>query len=825
MKKAQYFYLLRRGFFSGGGLDSDYKAVLAEAEDLGYTAPSRSQQLLQSNLVKALKNAGVWDKLDLLYVMAGEQENFARLNWKAPASFELANSGTPTFTSNKGFSNGGGSNYLDTTFNFSTDGDSYTLNDAGTFVAFPIMSTTSETNNRVYGNEEPTSANFLSPRIDVDGSSSANRNWINGSDYQDPTTALDFHKDKHTIFFQNRTDASTANYRSTDLTIDDVKSAEDTASNSSSLLNDNLVLLQSKGAYLESTATIGLFGLGSSLTAVEMAAVETAYYDNYYLEVVNAPVNTVAPAISGTAERGETLTATTGTWSGTGTLSYAYQWTRDGVDISGANASTYTLVADDDNADIYCSVIAIDDEGSASADSNTLGPVLGEPTLLVAPVASGTPEVDQVLSTTDGTWQGKPTITITYQWRRNTVNISGATSSTYTLVSADLNALVDCQVTATNSIRSTSADTNDLGPIEAAPVIPAAPSISGVPTIAGTAKVGETLTATAASATGEPTPTTSWQWERSDNGTTGWASISGATSNTYTAVSADESKYLRVVQTETNTEGSDSANSAATAQVAAAFDYLLDDYSGAAAAYSLRLLDSTYSGNAIKVRRASDNTEQDIGFSNNELDTSSLESFCSGTDGFITTWYDQSGNANSIVVSTASQQPKIVSSGSTITDGGKASITLDEQFSQSLEIPIAASSTQDLFQVHKTNDTSFILFRDTLSTARYVWAATDGSTSNVLTSNYGTPSLFVNGTSQNPQNRDALNSLLSTNNQVLMSSIGGDSSAFTGNIRWGYYSSSFIYDGNVQEIIFYNSDQSSNRSGIETNINNYYSIY
>ena len=543
------------------------------------------------------------------------------------------------------------------------------------------------------------------------------------------------------------------------------------------------------------------------------------------------PVNTSAPVItsdSGNVNRETpppTLTSTTGTWTGTGAITFAYQWQRNNVDISGATSSTYTLVADDDNANILCVITATDDEGSRIKRSNTLGPVLGIPTALVNPVASGTPEVDEVLTTTDGIWQGLPEITIAYQWRRDSVNISGATSNTYTLVSADLNALVDCQVTATNSIRSVSADTNDLGPIQAAPVIPVAPSISGAPTISGTAKVGETLTATAASATGEPTPTTSWQWERSDNGTTGWASISGATSSTYTAVSADESKYLRVVQTETNTEGSDSANSAATAQVAAAFDYLLDDYSGAAAAYSLRLLDSTYSGNAIKVRRASDNTEQDIGFSNNELDTSSLESFCSGTDGFITTWYDQSGNANSIVVSTASQQPKIVSSGSTITDGGKASITLDEQFSQSLEIPIAASSTQDLFQVHKTNDTSFILFRDTLSTARYVWAATDGSTSNVLTSNYGTPSLFVNGTSQNPQNRDALNSLLSTNNQVLMSSIGGDSSAFTDNIRWGYYSSSFIYDGNVQEIIFYNSDQSSNRSGIETNINNYYSIY
>ena len=74
--------------------------------------------------------------------------------------------------------------------------------------------------------------------------------------------------------------------------------------------------------------------------------------------------------------------------------------------------------------------------------------------------------------------------------------------------------------------------------------------------------------------------------------------------------------------------------------------YLLDDYSGAAAAYSLRLLSSTYTGYAIRVRRASDNAEQDIGFVNNELDTSTLTSFCSGTNGFVKTWYDQSGNGN-----------------------------------------------------------------------------------------------------------------------------------------------------------------------------------
>ena len=104
---------------------------------------------------------------------------------------------------------------------------------------------------------------------------------------------------------------------------------------------------------------------------------------------------------------------------------------------------------------------------------------------------------------------------------------------------------------------------------------------------------------------------------------------------------------------------------------------LLDTYSGAAAAYSLRKLRSAYTGSSIKVRRASDNTEQDIGFVNNELDTTSLASFCSGTNGFVTTWYDQSGNGNDATQTTASDQPQIVSSGSVILDNGKPSIQFD----------------------------------------------------------------------------------------------------------------------------------------------------
>ena len=102
---------------------------------------------------------------------------------------------------------------------------------------------------------------------------------------------------------------------------------------------------------------------------------------------------------------------------------------------------------------------------------------------------------------------------------------------------------------------------------------------------------------------------------------------------------------------------------------------LLDDYSGAAAAYSLRKLSGIYSGDAIVVRRASDHTTESIGFVNNELDTASLESFCSGTDGFVTTWYDQSGNGNNALNTTESEQPQIVSNGTAYLLNSKPAIS------------------------------------------------------------------------------------------------------------------------------------------------------
>jgi len=531
------------------------------------------------------------------------------------------------------------------------------------------------------------------------------------------------------------------------------------------------------------------------------------------------PTNTVAPVISGTAERGETLTSTTGTWTGTGTISYAYQWKRSGADISGATSSTYVLVAADDNAFITCNVTATDDTGSRSKLSNSLGPVLAAPLSLTNPVASGTAQVGQTLSTTDGTWQGIATITFAYQWRRDAVNISGATSSTYTLVAADYTTDVDCVVTATNSLGSANADSNDIANIAGT-----APVISGVPTISSQTQVGETITATAASVSGVPTPSTSWQWQRSADGSTGWSNISGATSSTYTLVLADDTNYVRAVQTSTNAVGSDSANSAASAQIssAPAYDYLLDDYSGAAAAYSLRLLDSTYTGDAIVVRRASDNTTQAIGFVDNELDTTSLESFCSGTDGFVTTWYDQSGNGNDAATTIGSNQPKIVASGSTILENGKP--ILQDGIGMSVNASITTSGYAQ-FAVAKnlsTGGKNIMNYYTEGGNSKYVLAAENdsSSTSVILAPNLNTKRLNGSSFSYSTRN-DTWDNIL---NQSLITLNSDTESNVDSFVALGWTSSSWgMWD--MQEFIVYPTNQSSNISGIETNINDHYSIY
>lgn len=93
------------------------------------------------------------------------------------------------------------------------------------------------------------------------------------------------------------------------------------------------------------------------------------------------PSNTVAPVVSGTAMVGVTLSCTTGTWVGDAPISYAYQWQRSGVNISGATGSTYSLVLADQSATVRCVVTATNAVNSVSATSNstaTVQPATGQ---------------------------------------------------------------------------------------------------------------------------------------------------------------------------------------------------------------------------------------------------------------------------------------------------------------------------------------------------------------------------------------------------------------------------------------------------------------
>lgn len=91
---------------------------------------------------------------------------------------------------------------------------------------------------------------------------------------------------------------------------------------------------------------------------------------------------------------------------------------------------------------------------------------------------------------------------------------------------------------------------------------------------------------------------------------------------------------------------------------------ILDVHGGASHAYSLRKLRSSYTGPAIRVRRSSDNLEQDIGFNQNgDIDVDALIAFVGANSGFVATWYDQSGNGNNALQVTASNQPRIVNLG------------------------------------------------------------------------------------------------------------------------------------------------------------------
>ena len=270
---------------------------------------------------------------------------------------------------------------------------------------------------------------------------------------------------------------------------------------------------------------------------------------------------------------------------------------------------------------------------------------------------------------------------------------------------------------------------------------------------------------------------------------------------------------------------------------------LLDTYTGISVAYSLRKLKTGYSGFAIRVRRSSDNTEQNIGFiSNGDLDTVTLLSFVGAGNGFVTTWYDQSGLGRNATQTTQSAQPQIVSSGSVITKSGKPTLKFDgTNYYMSVSFDSAIKSC---FAVTSTNTANYPdmaggVFAYRFNTLSFLGASTE------ITSGYSVGGGIVYSSNPSYGTIATLNSTstLYTNADLKTSFAGAIASPFTNinlitihksdsisgvkNIGIGVdpYSSGWKLNGTISEIIAFSDLQLVNNDTINSSINSYYSIY
>jgi hypothetical protein len=180
-----------------------------------------------------------------------------------------------------------------------------------------------------------------------------------------------------------------------------------------------------------------------------------------YSDVYNSAYD--APATGGVPTVGTVATCSNGTWSNSPT-GYIYQWRRNGTNIAGATAATYTIVSADIDTALTCAVLASNANGPAAAPaiSNTLIPVGTAPVNTVAPVISVNNDgwyAGNLASCTSGTWSNTPTA-YGYQWYRGSTAISGATAATYTIQVADIAADLKCNVVATNSGGSAAIDSD-----------------------------------------------------------------------------------------------------------------------------------------------------------------------------------------------------------------------------------------------------------------------------------------------------------------------------------------------------------------------------
>jgi hypothetical protein len=246
------------------------------------------------------------------------------------------------------------------------------------------------------------------------------------------------------------------------------------------------------------------------------------------------PPRVIVSGTSGVPMAGVTQFSSVGTWSGTGTLTFAYQWKKcqpkDGPCFrilgSAAQLSSFVPTADLVGWSLRIEITATNSAGSATAESESTPFVIANaPNNIVRPrisVSTTNPTVGQALTVDTGTWSSTAALVYTYQWRRcdppgtlpSCVPIAGATTNAYTTTQADLGLTLRVYVTATSLGGSGTAISDHTFPTIPAPRLK--PALSSAPTLSGEALLGETLTATRGSWTGFAPMRFVATWQRCD---------------------------------------------------------------------------------------------------------------------------------------------------------------------------------------------------------------------------------------------------------------------------------------------------------------------
>lgn len=305
-----------------------------------------------------------------------------------------------------------------------------------------------------------------------------------------------------------------------------------------------------------------------------------------------APKNAGLPRVTGSAQEGSTLSATTGTWSGTPPIDYAFQWLRCRASgrhcgpLAGATRQTYTVRAADVGHTVRVRVTATNSAGRAAAVSPQTGVAAAAPARPAPPkntgqpTISGTPVEKSTLTTSNGYWSGTTPLSFQYRWLRcdqsgggangvNCATISGETRGAYVLQAPDVGHRIRSRVIATNTYGTASFNSNATDVVKAVAVV-SKPSYSAPPTISGSPVADQTLHANVGSWSGGRPIKFSYQWRRCDRNGGSCSSISGATGSSYVVKSGDVDTTVRVQVTATNARGSTSATSVPTAVIARA---------------------------------------------------------------------------------------------------------------------------------------------------------------------------------------------------------------------------------------------------------------